>query len=253
MAYVDDLLAENERILLTARRHVIFVILKALPWALGAIFMWFLAFATYWWEPPLSGILLAILVIGSLVVLAVGTWHVVVWAGEQYHVTNFRIMQVEGILSKRTFDSSLEKVNDVQMTQSLLGRMFDFGSIKIITGSEIGVNDLAGLARPAFFKRTLLQAKLRLSDERPARWAEQEDVDTGALAPTVQAPRPGPSPVASPVQPSTATSATTATTTEDAESESARAVIALTELRNSGVISEQEFNDKLRQVLRRQR
>lgn len=245
MAYIDDFLAEHERILVTAHRHIIFVILKTLPWALGAVFLWFLAFATYYWEPPAQGILLVALLIGSLVVLAVGAWHVVVWAAEKYYVTNYRIIQVDGIFSKRTMDSSLEKINDVVMTQSILGRLFDFGSIKIMTASDLGVNDLAGLARPAYVKRTLLQAKLRLSDERPARWAEETQISTGSPAAPASAAQPtAPTAV---VQPQ-AVGASTAT----AEDDSARAVIALTELRNSGVISEQEFNDKLRQVLRRQ-
>jgi uncharacterized membrane protein YdbT with pleckstrin-like domain len=244
MAYIDDFLAENERILLTAHRHVIFVILKTLPWALGAVFLWFLAFATYYWEPPGQGILLAILIIASFIVLGVGAWHVVVWASEKYYVTNYRIVQVEGIFSKKTMDSSLEKVNDVVMTQSLIGRLFDYGSIKIMTASELAVNDLAGLARPAYVKRTLMQAKLRMSDERPARWAEED----GITAETVTAPTSSavaPQSAAAKAQPAGASTAT-------AEDDSARAVIALTELRNSGVISEQEFNDKLRQVLRRQ-
>jgi uncharacterized membrane protein YdbT with pleckstrin-like domain len=249
MAYIDDFLADNERILLTAHRHVIFVILKTLPWALGAVFLWFLAFATYYWEPPGQGILLLILIVGSFVVLGVGAWHVVVWASEKYYVTNYRIVQVEGIFSKKTMDSSLEKVNDVVMTQSLIGRLFDYGSIKIMTASDLGVNDLAGLARPAYVKRTLMQAKLRLSDERPARWAEEDGVTADAATATVSSPPPQQSAAPGQAQPQGQPISTSTATAED---DSARAVIALTELRNSGVISEQEFNDKLRQVLRRQ-
>lgn len=247
MAYVDDLLAEHERILLSARRHVIFVILQLVPWVLVSLFLWFLIFATYRWEPPLTNVLIIVLLIASLAMLAVGAWKVFVWSSESYYVTNFRIVQIEGIFTKRTYETSLEKVNDVQMHQSMLGRLFDFATINIITGSDIGVNELRGLARPAYFKRMMLQAKLRLSDDGPLRWTTDASLDQ-ATQPATQAVQ-APSAASTPAAGGQASASAPTATADD--SESARAVIALTELRNSGVLSDQEFDEKLRQVLKR--
>ena len=248
MAYVDDLLAENERILLSARRHVIFVILQLLPWVFGALVLWFLIFATYSWEPPGQNILVLVLLVGSLALLAVGGWKVFVWSSESYYVTTFRIVQVEGIFTKRTYETSLEKVNDVQMHQSVLGRLFDFATINIITGSDLGVNELRGISRPAHFKRIMLQTKLRLSDDGQPRWTSDPSLaqSTQPVAQAVHAPAASAAPAAATQAP-----VTTPPTTATDDSESARAVIALTELRNSGVLSDQEFNDKLQQILKR--
>jgi uncharacterized membrane protein YdbT with pleckstrin-like domain len=170
-----------------------------------------------------------------------------VWSSESYYVTNFRIVQIEGIFTKRTYETSLEKVNDVQMRQTTLGRLFDFASINIITGSDIGVNELRGLARPAHFRRTMLQAKLRLSDDGPLRWTTDAGPDQ-ATQPAAQAVQ---EPAAASVPTAGGQASATVPTSTVGDSESARAVIALTELRNSGVISDQEFDEKLRQVLKR--
>src|SRR5688500_19639419 len=65
---------------------------------------------------------------------------ILIWSNRQYIVTNRRVIQVTGVLSKEVLDTSLEKVTDVKMTQSFLGRMFDYGDIEILTASELGVN-----------------------------------------------------------------------------------------------------------------
>jgi hypothetical protein len=59
-------------------------------------------------------------------------------------------------------DSSLEKVNDVKMSQSFLGRMFGFGDIEILTASELGVNLFHEIGDPVGFKTAMLNAKERL-------------------------------------------------------------------------------------------
>jgi uncharacterized membrane protein YdbT with pleckstrin-like domain len=40
------------------------------------------------------------------------------WKNHQYIITNRRVIQINGIVNKNVTDSSLEKVNDVHMTQS---------------------------------------------------------------------------------------------------------------------------------------
>ena len=86
------------------------------------------------------------------------------WWNEQYIVTNRRVIQVEGILDKSVIDSSLEKVNDVVLKQSVFGRILDFGDIEILTGSEIGVNSLTHIYHPIRFKTEMLNQKESLGE-----------------------------------------------------------------------------------------
>jgi uncharacterized membrane protein YdbT with pleckstrin-like domain len=81
------------------------------------------------------------------------------WWNDIYVVTNRRIIQAQGIFNKHVIDSSLEKINDVVLTQSALGRMLGYGDIEILTGSEIGVNLLKRITEPVRFKTEMLNQK----------------------------------------------------------------------------------------------
>jgi uncharacterized membrane protein YdbT with pleckstrin-like domain len=87
------------------------------------------------------------------------------WWNEEYMVTNRRVIQAEGIINKHVIDSSLEKVNDVVLDQSYLGRLLDYGDIEILTASEIGVNKLHKIGHPVKFKTEMLNQKENLGQE----------------------------------------------------------------------------------------
>ena len=59
----------------------------------------------------------------------------------------------------RSTDSSLEKINDAVLTQSVFGRMFGFGDLDILTASESGISEFRMLATPIEFKKAMLDAK----------------------------------------------------------------------------------------------
>lgn len=209
VAYLDGLLAQDERVLIMAHRHILFLLQRTVLYLLGALALWILAIAAVTRLDTGGNWVALAAVVLSLVPLSIGIYRFFAWRFEQYAVTNYRIIQVEGILSKRTFDSALEKVNDVLMTQSLLGRIFGYGNIEIITGSEIGVNNLTGIADPFAFKRGLLEAKMAL------------DGFSGRGAPAPAAG--GQDPV--------------------------RLLAALTELRDSGLITPDEYESRKAQLL----
>jgi uncharacterized membrane protein YdbT with pleckstrin-like domain len=88
-----------------------------------------------------------------------------VWQNNAFIVTNRRVIQISGVFSKEVIDSSLEKVNDVKLSQSFFGRMFGFGDIEILTASELGVNLFHEIANPIEFKTAMLNAKEKLGFE----------------------------------------------------------------------------------------
>ncbi len=59
-------------------------------------------------------------------------------------------------------NSSLEKVNDVKLDQSFLGRLFDYGDIEILTASELGANLFKRIGEPIRFKAAMINAKEQL-------------------------------------------------------------------------------------------
>lgn len=164
MSYLDKLLGQDESILLVAHRHISFLIVHMLPTALVTILLWVGAGLVQSRVDRLEPWLALAIVGVSIVTLTMTVSRFLTCQREEYVITNYRILQIEGVFTKRTLDSALEKVNDVLMTQSVLGRLFGYGNIDILTGAERGINNLTGISDPFEFKRTLMNAKMQLSD-----------------------------------------------------------------------------------------
>lgn len=155
--YLQGLLGETEEVLLETHQH------------------WFVLFGKIFLELLVVGLLLVAVIVGSvyyplaiyglvlLVIPAIGIMNdVLVWRNKAYVVTNRRVIQIAGVFNKDVVDSSLEKVNDVKMSQSFFGRLFGYGDIEILTASELGINLFHEINDPIGFKTAMLNAKERL-------------------------------------------------------------------------------------------
>lgn len=226
MAYIDDLLGRGERILYIGRKHTFVLVSNILTelFLIGVLIAAGLASqAAFRGRPPISGVpvgQLVLIVCGiiSLIVLISAALDYMRWDNEAYVITDQRVIQVRGIFNKEVIDSSLDKINDVELRQSWLGRIFDFGDIEILTASEVGVNAMRKIAHPLDFKRAMLDAK------------HEHSRGYGYLDPQA---------VAAYVQPDAAY--------DDLE----RTLQKLAELRDQGILSQAEFEAKKRELLNR--
>ncbi len=173
--YVRRLLGENEEILLIARQHwfmLVSTIILEIVFILAVIIL-AIILSVVLNNPTIT----PIIVIAALVIIVLPvftmTRDALNFANRMFIVTNRRVVQVSGILNKSVIDSSLEKVNDVKMVQSALGRLFDYGDVEILTASELGVNLFRRITDPVKFKTAMLNAKARL---------EQGSVQTSGAA-----------------------------------------------------------------------
>ena len=166
MAYIDELLGRGERMLYIARQHVFVLISNILTemFLVALLIAAGVASQTAFPNQVLGGqsvgrvVMIACVAI-SLVVVASAVLDYFRWSNEQYFVTDSRVIQLRGIFNKAAVDSSLEKINDIELRQSWLGRLFDFGDIEIITGADSGVNYFHRIEHPLEFKRAMLDAK----------------------------------------------------------------------------------------------
>lgn len=62
-------------------------------------------------------------------------------------VTNRRIISKAGLLQRRTIEMHLDKVESVDVRQSVLGRLLDYGTV-IVRGTGSGIEPLADVAAP---------------------------------------------------------------------------------------------------------
>ncbi|MGZ6269589.1 MAG: PH domain-containing protein [Candidatus Limnocylindrales bacterium] len=173
MRYADTLLADGERVALRSRQHWLATVLDArYPWLLvlfGVLLLVLQAIARF--EGAVSTILgwvtAAVWIVG-LAWLAKVYWN---WWAQDYLVTNRRVIKVEGILNKRSADSSLEKINDAVLEQNLFGRIFGYGDLDILTGQDITIDKYRMLDQAPTFKKVMLNMKHELEQEyiRPAQ------------------------------------------------------------------------------------
>jgi uncharacterized membrane protein YdbT with pleckstrin-like domain len=168
--YIENMLGENERIVLVTRQHG-FVLFSSIIAEIVVALIVLVALSALTMFNPLAafGFLLI------LVPLAIMTRDILAWSNRQYIVTNRRVIQISGIFNKDVFDSSLEKVNDVKMTQSFFGRLFDYGDVEIMTASETGDNLFKRIGDPVKFKTAMLNAKEKLGYEGTGAHAQRAE------------------------------------------------------------------------------
>jgi len=149
MGYAERLMSTGERIVHREKQHwFVFIwgarytILALIIAGLGAVIQ--TNVSSPWRE--VIGWAAAILFVGGLLLLG---WTILRYMNQEYVLTNRRVIEVEGVLNKRVTDSSLEKVNDIVLTQSIFGRMFGFGDLEILTASDTGISRFRMLIQPS--------------------------------------------------------------------------------------------------------
>jgi uncharacterized membrane protein YdbT with pleckstrin-like domain len=227
MAYIDDLLSRGEEIRYVGRQHT-FVLVSSILTELFLIGLLIAAGVASQAAFPnrmigaqsVGQLVMLACVLISLIVLLSAVFDYFRWANEQYFVTDMRVVQLRGIFNKEALDSSLEKINDVELRQSWVGRLFDFGDIEIITGSDSGVNYFRQIEHPLEFKRAMMEAKSEYS--RGYGYLDQQSLAAYMAEP----PRGGAEEVESTLQ-------------------------KLADLRDQGILSQEEFESKKRDLLSR--
>lgn len=169
--YTDSLLTEGEHVLYRTRQHPIGRIVAS-RWGIlmvGLAIVALLVILIGKLDEPARGILgwvsIALLVLGAVNI----AWVYLHWWAEDYVITNRRILKVEGLFNKRAADSGLEKINDAILEQSVFGRMFDWGDLRVLTAAKEVADDYHLLHHAPTFKKTMLLAKQDIEDDLARR------------------------------------------------------------------------------------
>jgi uncharacterized membrane protein YdbT with pleckstrin-like domain len=166
----------------------------------------------------LAGFAKVVLLIGGLGWIA---YNVVAWRTSRFAVTNRRVLGRDGLLRRRSTDTLLSSISDVQSEVPFLGRTFGYGTIRILSAAGRSGSDRFSTIRDVEgFKQAVLEQK-----------AGQEAQAPSAAAATASAPAP------------TATTGTSAEATE--------ALANLARLRDAGAITNEEFEAKKIELLNR--
>lgn len=223
--YADTLLADGERIALRRRQHFLATIVDGrIGWLLvlaSLVVIWLtFGMGSGVARDAIGWIGLGALVVG-LVILVKVYWS---WYAQDYIVTNRRVLKVEGIINKRSADSSLEKINDAVLEQNLFGRIFGYGDLDILTAADIAIDRYRMLAGAPNFKKAMLDQKHAL------------ELEVGrSMAPAMRAPGPMAAPAAAAMSADDVTAA----------------LGNLADLRDRGAISAEDYEAKKTELLGR--
>lgn len=164
--YVSKTLARGEQIIYRANFNWTYSLFPALWFALGLSpallfgylqFVVGLDFALLQWGWLFCAIGATA---GSLILLL----HVIHLVTTEIVVTTFRFVFKIGLISRRTQEVSLNKIEEITLTQSVLGRIFDYGSV-VLRGTGVGVITLPNLDEPIQVRRIIEDARANLRNQ----------------------------------------------------------------------------------------
>ena len=241
--YADRLLADGERVRLRGRQHLLATLIEGrVAWAIFIASLVLVLLVTQLQPNTPTLVRSAFSWLGLGLLLLSLAWLgliYIAWYNEDYLVTNRRVLKVEGVLKKRSADSSLEKINDAVLEQSVMGRMLGYGDLDILTANEQSVDRYRMLSQAQTFKRAMLEEKHKL---------EQEAFQIPA-PPLRATPVPMPVPA---VEPAPAVAPAAAPARREMSSEEITTALGeLADLRERGAISPEDYDAKKQDLLAR--
>lgn len=146
--YIDEILQPGEKVLYSTNAHWIFYLPGICAWVV-ALVLFILSRQT-----TNDGIVVLWLGAAAVVALVALYWSLRAWFHRwttETDVTNLRVVHKEGFIQRRTFEMALDKVESVDVTQSIPGRILDYGNVTIMGVGE-GRETIKTIASPLAFR-----------------------------------------------------------------------------------------------------
>ena len=130
-SYVDNVLIEGEQVVYS-----------------GHITLWSL------WHLLLFGVILLPVGVGLILLI----WAYVRFKTTELAITNKRVIAKSGFISRHTIELNINRVESLQVSQSLFGRLFNFGTL-IISGGGNPQAPINGISNPLAFRKAFIEAQ----------------------------------------------------------------------------------------------
>ncbi len=138
-------LKKDEKIQLIIRQHWIKLVLPIFAWLLiGILLIW--GFDT-------TGFII------TLVAALIPMFIYLDWRSNLWCVTNLRVVDEQGFFTRYSKESPLDKINNIEYTQSVWGRIFGFGDVDIQTAAEMGETTYHLIHHPKLLKDTITHSQ----------------------------------------------------------------------------------------------
>jgi uncharacterized membrane protein YdbT with pleckstrin-like domain len=149
--YIDEILQPGEKVLYSTNAHWMFYLPAIGAWAVALVLV-ILSRAT-----TTESIALVCLAAAAVVAIAALYWTIRAWFHRwttETDVTNLRVVHKTGFIKRRTFEMSLDKVESVDVNQSILGRLMNYGDVTV-RGVGEGFETIKAIASPLAFRNSI--------------------------------------------------------------------------------------------------
>src|SRR3954447_19673261 len=146
--YIDQILQPGENVRYSTNAHWIFYLPAIAAW-ISAVFLFLLSRTT-----TTEGVVLLCLSASAVVAILALYWTLKAWFHRwttETDVTNMRVVHKSGFIKRRTFEMSLDKVESVDVNQSIAGRILNYGDVTILGVGE-GKETISTIASPLAFR-----------------------------------------------------------------------------------------------------
>ena len=149
--YIDDLLQPGEKVLYSTNAHWMFYLPAIGLWIVARVLVILSRMST------VEGLVLLCLAAAAIAALAGLYWAVKAWFHRfttETDVTNLRVVHKTGFITRKTFEMSLDKVESVDVNQSIMGRILNYGDVTI-RGVGEGIETIKTIAAPLAFRNSI--------------------------------------------------------------------------------------------------
>lgn len=120
------------------------------------------------YEGQVSAWSLMPLIIIGLLILPLG---LILWAvaaikyfTTELAITDKRVIAKFGLIKRETIEINIVKIESIQVDQSILGRMFNYGSI-VVSGAGNPMAPIPSISNPLIFKKTFFEVQEKMGSQ----------------------------------------------------------------------------------------
>ncbi|HEU0147359.1 MAG TPA: PH domain-containing protein [Bradyrhizobium sp.] len=149
--YIDEILQPGEKVLYSTNAHWVFYLPAIGAWIVAAVLV-VLSRMTL-----TDSVIWLCLISAAVIAIAALYWTVKAWFHRlttETDVTNRRVVHKTGFIKRRTFEMALDKVESVDVNQSIMGRILNYGNVTIMGVGE-GKENITTIAEPLAFRNAI--------------------------------------------------------------------------------------------------
>jgi uncharacterized membrane protein YdbT with pleckstrin-like domain len=149
--YIDEILQPGEKVLYSTNAHWVFYLPAIVAWLIAVVLLILSRLGST------NSVTLLCLAAAAVVALAALYWTVKAWFHRlttETDVTNRRVVHKTGFVTRKTFEMALDKIESVDVDQSISGRILDYGNVTILGVGE-GKQTIQTIASPLAFRNAI--------------------------------------------------------------------------------------------------